>query len=572
MQNRSVTKSPKTYTRADYTALRAYILKIPVGKIAELYYSANCPQVTGGLESFLIEMRTELIDRAIHANPLAAEALRRARDGGIMTDKALRVVLQLSEAKVSSPKPDDILPIWFRPRVAAALSYTATRTLGELIIHINRHGPGWWRPIPRLGKLRAQAILKFLSEQPGLEKISDEVLTGTAVTLLKTPTTEVIPQTAAMMQGGKNQGQGFCLISARNDSEAAAAFLEMVRDNPVTQEAYGKEIGRFLLWTSQVCQKPLADLQGHDVHAYQDFLADIPSEWIGPRVHRKSPRWRPFSVQISVQSQRYAWYVAKRFMTWLVDVRYILANPFNATRPVRDKGLKQRYPDKALPKELWEKLITSLTNNAQSAHHRLMLAAMMLIGDSGLRRAEAAGAERQNLVRTPEGQWLLSVLGKGNKWREVVASERAVKAIEAHWVDRGQCFDAINHDGIPLLTPIHRAPTPASQGRGAGAPYLPVDLGRAIARTIKRLALNPNIDLTVSERQRLADMTPHTLRHTFATLAIDGGVPIDVVQMMLGHANLATTSVYLSAERKRMLREINRYHDLLSRTKHNAQP
>jgi hypothetical protein len=54
-----------TYNRSDYTALRANCLKIPIAKIAELYYSDDSPQVEMGLERFLLAMRADLIERAV---------------------------------------------------------------------------------------------------------------------------------------------------------------------------------------------------------------------------------------------------------------------------------------------------------------------------------------------------------------------------------------------------------------------------------------------------------------------------------------------------------------------------
>ena len=67
-QNTSVVLTKVSYTRTDYTALRAHVLKIPVAKIAESYYSEDSPQVEQGLERFLLDMRTDLVERAIVHN------------------------------------------------------------------------------------------------------------------------------------------------------------------------------------------------------------------------------------------------------------------------------------------------------------------------------------------------------------------------------------------------------------------------------------------------------------------------------------------------------------------------
>ena len=62
-QNTDVELPELTYDRGDYTALRAYCLKIPLQRIADLYYSEDSPQVEQGLERWLIDMRANLVVR-----------------------------------------------------------------------------------------------------------------------------------------------------------------------------------------------------------------------------------------------------------------------------------------------------------------------------------------------------------------------------------------------------------------------------------------------------------------------------------------------------------------------------
>lgn len=67
-------------------------------------------------------------------------------------------------------------------------------------------------------------------------------------------------------------------------------------------------------------------------------------------------------------------------------------------------------------------------------------------------------------------------------------------------------------------------------------------------------------DLTEADRRRLAGLSPHAFRHTFGTQSVATDVPLDVVQQLLGHASLQTTSVYVTAEEKRRRAEIAKYH------------
>jgi hypothetical protein len=92
-QNTNVLLAPVTYNHSDYTALRAHCLKIPIAKIAELYYSDDSPQVGMGLERFLLAMRADLVERCIVNNPATAEILQGARQGGSITSRALEILI-----------------------------------------------------------------------------------------------------------------------------------------------------------------------------------------------------------------------------------------------------------------------------------------------------------------------------------------------------------------------------------------------------------------------------------------------------------------------------------------------
>ena len=80
-----------------------------------------------------------------------------------------------------------------------------------------------------------------------------------------------------------------------------------------------------------------------------------------------------------------------------------------------------------------------------------------------------------------------------------------------------------------------------------------------IKTAFKRIANWDEFDLTYAERECLANASPHALRHTFGTNAIAGDVPLDVVQRILGHASLQTTTIYVQAEKKRSIDELTKF-------------
>lgn len=92
-----------TFTRADFTALRAWVQRIPIDRIAKLYYTDDAPQVHNGLEKHLTAMRHDLIERASVANPHLASALSKARAGGPITTGILDVLVKAADAKPTPP-------------------------------------------------------------------------------------------------------------------------------------------------------------------------------------------------------------------------------------------------------------------------------------------------------------------------------------------------------------------------------------------------------------------------------------------------------------------------------------
>ncbi len=559
---------PRTYTRSDYAALRAFVQRIPLSRISDLYYLDDSPQTQGpgGLERFMLAMRDDLIERAVARHPASADFLRKARSGGELTAKALALICEIAEAKQTPPRGPDPLSMWFRPKVTTCLKAAGPQSLQELVHLINRRGHGWWRPIRRIGAGKAQVIVAFLQRHAVSigSPLNDDVLNppkgGTAVV-------DVGPLAGIRMSPilaglGSNRNFQQCQIHAENDLDAARAYLMTFEGHsPATLASYGQNLARMLFWCGEIAHKSVTELGLEDIEAYKAFLADPPSDLVGTRAPRGSVRWRPFAGPLSVSSQQFAFRAAKAFLQWLTDVRYLAFNPAAAARSPQDRRLREQYTDKALSEVLWTKLTSYLMQHLDreaDPQFRIVVSAILLAGDSGLRRQEVAAAERGNL-HYRNGIWHLAVLGKGNKWRVVTVSRRAVDALKFHWEDRGKDFMRDDMEGF-LIAPIHRAPTTASQARADDAGYRPLDLARAVSRAMKRMAQDERVGLSGQERETLTKRTFHAFRHTLATHAIAKGVSLKTVQNLLGHARLTTTSVYLQLEQQKMNEEMAAFY------------
>lgn len=595
------------YTRADFTALRAWLQKVEPEIILRLYYTEDDLQrfpTPARLVAFLETMRDDLIDRLTDANPNLAQALSHARQSHVWSKTAIDYLVNVVDAKEKAPHPKDPISQWMKPIVASKLKNEGIHTLGDLVSTIRRRGRGWYRPIPYLGRDKAARIVNWLRRHesslgalPPLEGKEPVALFPVQIQPAQGGRFAVAPlermAIASELDGscGLNRHSSFPLIEARNDWQAVESYLYRYRGHDKTYRAYQKELERFLLWCITERGKALSSVLVGDCEAYKDFLDAIPDRWIGVRKPRRSPHWKPFAGQLSQLSKRYAVQVLRAFFEWLCRVRYLAANPWVAVQdpPVEEKKAPIDV-DKALPDALWNKLTAAggildtlcalsdaeLNERYQmrgfarriphAAQLRLVRAVVLILGDTGLRREELAYAVRRNLQPHPsvEGIWRLDVLGKRSKWRSVYLNERDIEALKAHWTDRGEDFSFSMTD-LPLVSPIVIPPTRFGQnkhqspGRPGSQGFSPDGLYDAVTAWLGRIASDDALDLSERERTVLRTSGLHAFRHTFGTLAVADNMPLDVVQKILGHASLNTTSIYVQSEDKRAATEVEKW-------------
>ncbi|BBQ03407.1 hypothetical protein BSFA1_85350 (plasmid) [Burkholderia sp. SFA1] len=612
------------FTTKDFTALRAYVQRIAPAIIARTYYDPDedpHAATPAAMERYLTAMLDTLVQLALaHGSTALAEHLRasiKQHGQPKLTAVTFRMVTEAAQLAAAAPHPSHAIGAWLRPRIAQRLKAEGIATLGDLVAFCNRRGPSWWRSIPRIGRGRARAIVSWLRRQQAALQLTVEIDIDSAehdgVPLIADELVEVVPDFASEQgegrqpsrltlaplerlavphalsgAAGENRCTAFCYIQAKHDLDAVRAYLNRYRDQPKTLRAYTKELERFLLWAVVLRGKPLSDLKVDDCEAYKDFLKNPDPRFVGERFVRHSPRWRPFaagadgSASLSADSQRYAVRALRAAFTWWVDVRYLAGNPWKAVNdPVTIKRVSPMKIERALPAALWRKLRVEL--DARSADDgamqwRAVRAAILLMGDSGLRREEAAIAQREKLHPSFYGTldrpvWELTIVGKGQRERVVPVSAATLDALRAHWADRRKLFDADIEGDVPrgpLVAPIIIPWTEASKqrhraGQGLGpsqsneAGYTADGLNRLIGRMLNELVENMDT-LDLEDRMRLGQVNAHAFRHTFGTQSVADEVPVDVVQKVLGHASLQTTTIYVQAEKKRMLEEIAGYY------------
>ena len=572
-QHSTVHMDPVRYSRTDFTALRAWVQRIPTEKVRDLYYSDEAPQVIYGLEKYLSAMRQDLVERAIVANPRLADALSHARSGGAITTGILDILIKAADAKPPPPSPSDHVGQWLRSKIARQLVNEGIRTLLDLKIFIESNGPSWWTPIPRVGRLRAQAVTAWLNKHQQLAVnpvtqvavLDAQILSPLANTPLPLDRIAALPSSLDG-HNGINRSPVFSYLSAKNDLEAVRAYVQKFRNQPHTARAYLRELERFLLWSILVAKKPLSSVLVDECESYKHFLEAPSPAFCGPRRGRLTPQWKPFAGPLSPESQKQAVQILRTAMGWLHKVRYLGGNPWVAVAdPQLDQQINPIQIERALPSDLYEKVVALLTLEAekpQNTQVRIALAALLLMGDCGLRISEVGSARAERLEPSPfvPGQFKLTILGKGKKFRAVPLSARTCEAVQAHQVDLIAQYGERPAKGAALIRPLTLPPTGKATEihESSWQGYAPNSLGRLIKKTLRTLS---NLDeTTVDDMLKLRTTSAHGLRHTFGTMATEREMPLDVIQSILGHASIDTTSIYIRAQEKRVAKEAQKYH------------
>ena len=278
-----------------------------------------------------------------------------------------------------------------------------------------------------------------------------------------------------------------------------------------------------------------------------------------------------------------------------MDVHYLSANPWLTIAKPRSVASNKKGPDikieKAFPSALWNKLaepegifdflcclsqqeiVQRYNLRGQAARFdlpsqfRLARAVILFSANSGLRREELATALRKDLKRVPDeaNLWELSVIGKGYKLRSVYVDSRTIDALQAHWRDRGSDFSN-GASEEPLFSPINLTITSstlkkhiADDGSVSRAGFTPDGIYKLVTAFYRRIADDMDFKLDEDERAFLADSCVHALRHTFGTRAASKDMPLDVLQGLMGHASLQTTTIYTQSEKKRAIKETKRF-------------
>ncbi len=288
-----------------------------------------------------------------------------------------------------------------------------------------------------------------------------------------------------------------------------------------TIKSYYRDITQFSR-ISQKCEAEKADWENIDVYDARNFIVELEKEKLNRRsISRKASAMRSF-------------------FKFMIREEMVLKNPFSGLITPKTTSVLPQYMTvdevnrfMLAIKSYWSTaVVKELSKNDDDASFACSrdTALTELIYSGGLRINEALSLDLHDVDIFSD---IIKVAGKGKKERLCALGKYAVKALGAYLSLARPRRTINNRENAPLFVNKHGTRLSA----------------RSFQRNFKKYLLEANLPL---------ELTPHKLRHSFATHILDAGADLRSVQEMLGHENLSTTQIYthVSVERlKKVHRE-----------------
>lgn len=293
-------------------------------------------------------------------------------------------------------------------------------------------------------------------------------------------------------------------------------FLQYLRhergQSEHTQKTYASLLGKFVAWAAQ---HALSDWKQVELGHLTEFLEHERLRSLANQPKESARKLSSESVYLAI--------AALRAFFRFAETEKLL--PTNAAEYLSLPRRWKRLPKALTTREVEKLLIPEKPETPQSLCDQAILE---LAYASGLRLAELRNLRLEKL-HLESG--FINVIGKGNKERVVPVGRKAAEALK-RYIEAGR----------PKLV-NQRSPANVFLSR-RGTPFAAVTLWVRIKQRVRRAGVSRNV-------------TPHMLRHSFATHLLEHGADLRVIQELLGHASISTTEVYTHVTGNR-LRDVHR--------------
>ncbi len=262
----------------------------------------------------------------------------------------------------------------------------------------------------------------------------------------------------------------------------------------------------------------------------QDWLTAAEQDWLAYFTNDIAESWTP-------ATQRRKRSALRQFYRFLLSEKLRSDDPSTQLAAPR----KARQLPKVLNEADIEKILAALAGFAPAEQARLR-ALIELLYASGLRISELVTLP---LLAIKDSNNFILITGKGGKDRLVPVHELARDAVTDYLTMRQQFLPKTHKSAAKYLFP--------SRGKDGHLTR------QRVFQLLKILALHAGLDPT--------QMSPHVLRHAFATHLLRGGADLRLVQQLLGHADISTTQIYTHVADDQLRNTVLQHHPL-SRKNH----
>lgn len=303
-------------------------------------------------------------------------------------------------------------------------------------------------------------------------------------------------------------------LNLRQQINEYLEHIEVERNlSPLTVRDYGLYLERFATWAQAY---GITSIQGLDLHGVKKFRLHL------ARLTNQA------SQTISARTQGYYVIALRSFLKWLIKMDVTVLPPEKIDLPKIEPNAMHFLSPQQMQRLLSQPDVQSI----QGLRDRAILEVLF---STGLRVSELVSLERDqvNLERREFG-----VLGKGRKIRVVFLSTEAVD-----WLER--YLDRRTDPWTPVFIRHAKGIDPADDGEKM----------RLSARSVQRIVERYRKMATIPVK-----ITPHGIRHTFATDLLRNGAGLRDVQELLGHKNLATTQIYTHVTKPELRRVHDKFH------------
>lgn len=266
-----------------------------------------------------------------------------------------------------------------------------------------------------------------------------------------------------------------------------------------------------------------------DIYEYADFLKE---ENMGTLLSARSTHARHYVTRMfnkGYKKKSIARKISslKTFYRYLVTENILVNNPFEL--------IDAPKVEKSLPKFLYIEEIDKIFNSIDTTTGigKRNMALMEVLYGSGLRVSELCNLKESNLDFSNS---MIKVFGKGHKERYAPMNQRTIDALKSYiFIGRKELILKCEKEAPEVLFVNSRG-------------------GALTTRGVRVI-----LDKILEDASITMHVSPHVLRHTFATHLLDGGADLRSVQEMLGHENLATTQIYTHVNTEQLKRSMENH-------------